>query len=77
MVRKRKDETPAEPPDPPKVKVPDGRSKKERSPAQQEATRKMMAAGKAKRFKKGEAGPEKAEAGRKGGIASGRTRSQR
>lgn len=76
MVRKRKDETPAEPPEPPKVK-PDGRSKKERSPAQQEATRKMMAAGKAKRFKKGEAGPEKAEAGRKGGIASGRTRSQR
>lgn len=44
VVKKRKDETPAEPPEPPKVKYPDGRSKKERSPAQQEATRKMIAA---------------------------------
>ena len=48
--------------------------KKPRTPAQEEATRKMIEAGKAKRFKSGE---EAAKNGRKGGKKSGESKREK
>ena len=49
-------------------------SKKPRTPAQEEATRKMIEAGKAKRFGNGR---EAASSGKKGGKASGKARREK